>query len=332
MKILFRTSGGSNPKNELGMGHIYRCINLSRKLKSHENLFLIEDFGSVRRLLKKNNLKMFKLNTGINEHDDIKKTIRCVEQNQIDILVIDKYKIKNNYVKSLKEKVKVVLITDLHNIQYDADLIINGFIGYDNSIRFNKYKTKCLLGPKYQILNNYSPKIQTKKKFDLVISLGGYDSRSITEKILNIIISMKYNFKILVILGPATDKTKEILKIEKNHKKNIKIIKETSNFQKDISNAKVGISGGGISTYEFARLKIPFGVICQYKHQLVTAKEWAKKGIAENLGSFNIKSNNKISSFLEKINQNNLELKTIKKNNISSSKKMLDEILGLKND
>ena len=57
MKILFRTSGGSNPKNELGMGHIYRCINLSKKLESHENLFLIEDFGSVTKLFKETSLK-----------------------------------------------------------------------------------------------------------------------------------------------------------------------------------------------------------------------------------------------------------------------------------
>ena len=55
MKILFRTSGGSNPKNELGMGHIYRCINLSTQLKPHKIIFLIEDFGSVTKALRKIN-------------------------------------------------------------------------------------------------------------------------------------------------------------------------------------------------------------------------------------------------------------------------------------
>ena len=61
MKILFRTSGGRIPERQLGLGHIYRCINLSKELHSHEIIFLIEDYGSVSSILKKNNLKFSKL-------------------------------------------------------------------------------------------------------------------------------------------------------------------------------------------------------------------------------------------------------------------------------
>jgi len=332
LRILFRTSGGRIPEKELGLGHIFRCINLSHKLKSHEIKFLIEDYGSVSTLLKKHNLRVIKLKPGISEKDDIEKTIDNVCKNKIDVLIIDKYGLTNNYVKILRKNVKVVVITDLRNIQYDADLVVNGFIGYRNSIIYNRYKTKCLIGPKYQILNNYSKKnYHKRKKFDLVITLGGYDTKCITEKILDII-SRNYNFKVLVILGPATKKTKKILEIEKQHKKNIKIIKETKKFQDEISKARNGITGGGVSTYEFARLKIPFGIICQYKHQLITSREWAKRGIGENLGLFNVKINNKISSFLKKINHNDLKLKVTKKIEFSDSEKILSEILRLKND
>lgn len=332
MKILFRTSGGSNPKNELGMGHIYRCINLSTQLKPHKIIFLIEDFGSVTKALRKNNLRTTKLIPGINDKEDVKKTIECIDKNQIDVLIIDKYGLTNNYVNALRKKVKVVVITDLRNIQYNADLIINGFIGYDNSISFNKYKTRCLLGPKYQILNNSFQKVQTRtKKFDLVITLGGFDSNCGIEKILTDIIKMKYNFKILVILGPATKKTKKILKFEKENKEYLTIIKETDNFQKEISNARFGICGGGISTYEFAKMKIPFAIICQYKHQLITAREWANRDIAENLGLFedNLK---KLRCFLEKINRKKLKLKTTKIIDGLGSKRIMKEILKLTND
>ena len=68
MKILFRTSGGRNPKRELGFGHIYRCVNLCKELSSHEILFLIEDYGTVSSILKENNLKFSKLKPGINEN------------------------------------------------------------------------------------------------------------------------------------------------------------------------------------------------------------------------------------------------------------------------
>ena len=330
MKILFRTSGGSNPKNELGMGHVYRCINLSTQLKPHKIIFLIEDFGSVTKVLRKNNLRTIKLIPGINDKEDVRKTIECIDKNQIDVLIIDKYRLTNNYAKTLRKKVKVVVITDLRNIQYNADLIINGFIGYDNSTNFNKYKTKCLLGPKYQILNNNFQKVQTrKKKFDLVITLGGFDANCVIEKILDMM-KIKYNFKILVILGPATKKTKKILEFERENKECLTIIKETDNFQKEISKARFGICGGGITTYEFARMKIPFAIICQYKHQLVTAREWANRDVAKNLGLFedNLK---KMRCFLEKINQKKIKLKTTKIIDGLGLKRITKEILKLAN-
>ena len=57
MKILFRTSGGRIQKKELGLGHIYRCINLSKEISSHDLTFLIGDFDSVSSLLKEQSLK-----------------------------------------------------------------------------------------------------------------------------------------------------------------------------------------------------------------------------------------------------------------------------------
>ena len=47
---------------------------------------------------------------------------------------------------------------------------INGFIGYKNKIIHNKYGTKCLLGPKYQIISRKQTKknYQHRKKIDLI--------------------------------------------------------------------------------------------------------------------------------------------------------------------
>jgi len=53
---------------------------------------------------------------------------------------------------------------------------------------------------------------------------------------------------------------------------------------KSISEARFGLCAGGITSYEFACLNVPFAIICQVKHQLITAKEWEKQEIARNLG------------------------------------------------
>ena len=103
-KILFRTSGGRTPKKELGLGHIFRCINLSDQFQNHEIQFLIEDYGSVSSVLKNHGFKnIFKLNSGISDDHDIKQTSDYILKNNIDLLIVDKYGLTNKYVQAVKD-------------------------------------------------------------------------------------------------------------------------------------------------------------------------------------------------------------------------------------
>jgi spore coat polysaccharide biosynthesis predicted glycosyltransferase SpsG len=199
----------------------------------------------------------------------------------------------------------VVVISDLKNIEYNSDLVIDGFIGFDNKIRTNKFKTKCLLSPKYQILNQeYENKQNYKKKYDLLITVGGFDANNLLEIILKKII--KYGKKIKIILGHVTKKTSIINKFVKKCN-DVTIINKTNNLAKEIASTKFGICAGGITTYEFATLHVPFAIICQYKHQIFTAKEWHKRKIAKNLG-FIQKEPKKIDVFLNHLIQNKIFL------------------------
>lgn len=308
VKILFRTSGGKIPKKELGLGHIFRCINLSYQLKPHKIQFLIEDYGSVLSVLQEYGFKkIFNLTPGICDDVDIKETSEHITKNKIDILIVDKYGLTNKYVRALKKIVKVVVISDLKNISYDADLVVNGFIGYENKITHNQFNTKCLIGPKYQILNQqYNKQHNYKKKYDLLITLGGFDAHNLIEIILDKIIKHEGKIKIRVILGHATKKSSKIIKFGKKYEQ-IEIIEHTNNMKKEISSTKFGICAGGITTYEFATLQIPFAIVCQYKHQIQTAKEWQIRKIAKNLG-FIQKNERKIDVFINQLIQNKINL------------------------
>ena len=328
-KILFRTSGGRIRKKELGLGHIFRCINLGYQLKSHQIQFLIEDYGSVSPLLHEHGFKkIFNLIPGISINDDIKKTVAHILKNKITILIVDKYGLTNLYVKTLKKIVRVVVISDLKNIEYDSDLVINGFIGFDNKIKTNKFKIKCLLGPKYQILNQqYAKKQDYKKKYDLLITVGGFDANNLLEIILKKISKYEKKIKIKIILGHAT-KNKSIISKFVTKSNEITIINKTNNMKKEISSTKFGICAGGITTYEFAALHIPFAIVCQYKHQIFTANEWHKRKIAKNLG-FIQKEPKKIDLFLNHLMQNKIILNHSNLVDGLGSKRVAIEILNL---
>ena len=328
-KILFRTSGGRIRKKELGLGHVFRCINLGYQLKSHQIQFLIEDYGSVSPLLHEHGFKkIFNLIPGISINDDIKKTVAHILKNKITILIVDKYGLTNLYVKTLKKIVRVVVISDLKNIEYDSDLVINGFIGFNNKIKTNKFKIKCLLGPKYQILNQqYTKKQHYKKKYDLLITVGGFDANNLLEIILKKISKYEKKIKIKIILGHAT-KNKSIISKFITKSNEITIINKTNNMKKEISSTKFGICAGGITTYEFAALHIPFAIVCQYKHQIFTANEWHKRKIAKNLG-FIQKEPKKIDLFLNHLMQNKIILNHSNLVDGLGSKRVAIEILNL---
>ena len=52
--ILIRTAGGRAKEKGLGLGHIYRVINLAEELKNNKIYFSLEDFGGAKEILKKN--------------------------------------------------------------------------------------------------------------------------------------------------------------------------------------------------------------------------------------------------------------------------------------
>tara|TARA_Y100000741_G_scaffold54785_1_gene37778 strand:- start:359 stop:1360 length:1002 start_codon:yes stop_codon:yes gene_type:complete len=311
MKILFRTSGGRIPKKQLGLGHIYRCINLSKEFSSHKIIFLIEDYGSVSTLLKEQNLRCIKLKPGLSEKIDIQKTLKIIENQKIDLVIADKYGLTNNFVKTIKQATKIVVISDLKNIDYNANLVVNGFIGYKNKITRNKYGTKCLLGPKYQILNQIytRKKINKKKKIDILATFGGFDSANIVPVFIKSLKNNMNDLKIKIILGPSTKKNSELSKLVKKYNNSITIVHKVPNMRKEIADAKFGFCSGGITTYEFANMNVPFAIISQYPHQLITSKEWKKLGIGLNLGKLSNSTPKKIQNIVNSLEKYKKNLK-----------------------
>ena len=307
LKILFRTSGGKAPKKELGFGHIYRSINLAKNLKSHKIFFLLEDFGGSEKILKKNGINnISKIKKRSDIFEDIKNTKKIIEQKKIDILILDSFKPKLRFIQEIRKLTKIVVISDLNRIDYPADLVVNGFIGFNNNIVKNKFGSKCLLGPLYQIISQKSKmkKLEKKPNYDILATFGGYDEKNIVDLLMLQLINFKGKIRTKIILGPGSKKTKKTISLEKKLKKSVSIISHSANMISQIENARIGLCSGGITSYEFASLNKPFGIICQTTHQLKTAEEWEKKKIAINLGIKNKSTNNKLEKFLSSIYEN----------------------------
>ena len=286
---------------------------MALELKPDNIFFLVEDYGNVKNLLLNWGFtNIFLLQNGIKIDSDIIETTNLLHEKKIDILIVDKYDYNTKkYVKKMHRVVKTVVIPDLKKIDYDADLVVNGFVGFDNSILTNRYGAKCLLGPRYQVLNKkyQNRKFTNQKKYTILATFGGFDEHNIISIFCKQLTKYLDKITAKIILGPATKKSKELKNLEKKFRGKIKIISATKNMKKEISNAEFGICGGGITTYEFAAMGVPFAIICQYKHQLKTARAWKRKKIAINFGFSNNIIDKKIQCFLSNIINNKIQLK-----------------------
>jgi len=301
---------------KLGLGHIFRSINLAKEFHKKDVFFLIEDYGGVKKIILKNKLNNdFYLKKGINLKADLDISTKLIKDHEIDVMIVDHYHVKKEYIKKMKEIVKIVIISDLDNVDYSSDLVVNGFIGFENKIIKNKFGTKCLLGPKYQILKkNFSKKPnRLKKKFLILGTFGGYDEQKISEIILQELLSFKKVFNAKIILGPVSDKSNNIKKIIKKKFRNLEIITQSDNMKKEMLSSKFGFCTGGLTTYEFASMNVPFAIICDEKHQLKTAIEWEKRKIAINLGIIKSTTQKNIKKIILKLINNEIKLNSGRK-------------------
>lgn len=304
-KILFRTIGGRSVKKQIGLGHVYRCINLAKNLKNTKIFFLVEDYGGVKDVILNSKFKNISvLDKNLSVHSDYRFTKNFIEKNNIDLVIVDKYRVSLSYLKQLNQIIKTVVISDLQKIDFPANLVINGFIGFKNSIKQNKFGSKCLLGPKYQILNvNFSKQksLKNKREYTLLATFGGLDGHNISESLYEPLSKYAKLISTKIILGPIAKKSSRLTKLQKRFPDSIKLIQKTNDMFAEMSNCHYGLCSGGLTTYEFANLSIPFGIISQVRHQLSTAHQWEELGIANNLGLISTRTPKKIEHFIEAI-------------------------------
>jgi len=302
LNILFRISGGHALGKELGNGHIFRSINLAYFFKRHNIWFLLEDYGGAKNILEQNEFQnILRLKKDENSAYEIVRTKKIIKSKKIDVLINDAYKVREQYLREMSKFTKTVLITDLKKYKYSADLIVNGFIGFKNQKIIQNDGKILLLGPKYQILDHrFSRRKKIRKKYDLLVTFGGFDENNITEVFLEQLIKFQGKIKTKIIHGPSSRKTNRIKEIEKKFPRLFSLVSIGDKY-KEILRARFGLCAGGITTYEFATLKVPFGIVSQLKHQTITAKVWKKNKMAIDLGLIEKNTDKKITKYLEKI-------------------------------
>jgi spore coat polysaccharide biosynthesis predicted glycosyltransferase SpsG len=273
LKIIILTDGN----NKIGMGHVYRSLNLSIILKNdgHDIIFLTNEESTKKIISNSNECKFIKNISQI----QLKKYLRKISP---DIIIIDKLNETKNNLETLKKNGPIIGIdyTGKHKELFD----------YGINILYPKsgISTKSFSGLNYAILNTKFKNIKKKKIMKKVKSVlilqGGADTHCFTPKIIKAVNGLNGDFKISIVLGPSFKcwlKLNETLKIVE---KQIKVYHNVKDMANLMQKHDFAITAAGNTLLELAHLGIPSAMICAEKFEVETSKLVESKGFGINIG------------------------------------------------
>ena len=282
MKIFIITEGGQ----DIGMGHIARCISLYDAFKEWGvTPALILNDSMSRGLLKKREGKFF------DWLKDKKKVFAMVQG--CDMAIIDSYLAPLSFYEKISKSVKMpVYIDDNKRLDYPAGLVINGAIYADQLAYPKKKDITYLLGSRHislreEFRKDFKKKIKNNIK-SVMIAVGGDDIRNITPKILGYL-NKNYPWLVKnVVIGPAF-KALAVKEIEALKTVNVNLIyyPDADKMRDIMLKADIAISAGGQTLYELARIGVPTIGICIAENQISNLEGLRKAGFLKYIGWYN---------------------------------------------
>lgn len=250
-----RTAIVVNANDEIGISHVNRCLSLASKLVFHDVLFLIDEHHQLGiNIVAKNNFsyKIYEDNTDLLNH---------LKEYAPQIVINDILDTSQEYISALKDEgYFVVNFEDLGVGSGLADVVFDDLYEHELGAR------NVFTGHKYFILKDefyyQPPKIITATVNRVLIAFGQFDSKNVTEKIIDSILATNYEGHIDVIIGLDYDGLENLIsKYESNPM--VQIYRNVPNFSEFIFKSDLIFTSPNKSMYEICSIGVPTICLCQ---------------------------------------------------------------------
>lgn len=287
--ILFRTDGNS----EIGTGHIMRCLSLADAFRAlgEEAVFAAAD-ETMKWLIEKRGFQCFVLGTDYRDmSSDLGHTLELVRKLNAELLIADSYFVTADYLRRVKEEVRLAYLDDLASFVYPVDVLINYNIYADKQVYEKLYAEsgeplpRLLLGAGYAPMRaefRGLPKKEIKEKCtDILISTGGADSLHLSLRFAEYISAecrsdgLKYH----LLIGAMNRDRSEIEQIT-SESENIVLHFNVEKMSELICSCDIAVSAAGSTMYEICACGVPLITYVLADNQIPGAKGFEKHGLA----------------------------------------------------
>lgn len=217
------------------------------------------------------------------------------------IVCIDHYDWTSECFQELKRDPRVVLLAfdDGLKRHYECDFLIDQNLNAEKVSHSTSANCQQLLGTKYTMIRDeihtlrQSPTERMAESFQFLVTLGGGDRWGHSLKAIEAARLTQTKFEMHVVVGSQWPHLEKARRLIGNHPR-IHLYEDPSFFPQLLARADLALCGGGSTTYELAYLGVPMLATSLVPHQAPICEAWAAAGVAENLGSAEILTSERI--------------------------------------
>lgn len=300
LQITFRVDASQ----DIGIGHLMRCLTLADELKCHgvNTAFICQNLPDnlVPLVAQKGHALCNLPATATGERRDWEQdaadTINCINASKVSVdwLVVDHYKIDGQWESRLSTHVKkIMVIDDLANRPHQCDLLLDQNFYSDQDTRYSGLTSpncKKLLGPKYALLRPefLHARAQLRERGGeikrILVFLGGGDPDNLTTRAIEAIQALgRPDIATDVVVGVSNPHLGSIREFC-NRIPNTTFLVQISNMAELISAADLAICAGGATTWERCFLGLPSITVVFADNQEPTTIDIAREGAILYLG------------------------------------------------
>lgn len=271
-----------NAYEEIGTGHIDRCLSIASRLILHDVLFLLDKHYQLGIDI------ISEFNFPFEIYNNEKELHNILNQYSPQLVINDILDTSEDYVSSLKDEgYFVVNFDDLGLGTNHADVVFDSFYEHDFG------EENVFSGYKYFVLKDEfyfrSSKFINEGVSNVLVAFGTSDPDNLTEKVVDSILSTNYEGRVNVILGLANNNLERLIsKYERNPL--IQIYRDVSNISEFMYNADIIFTSAGRVMYEVCSMGVPTICLCQNERELT------HKFVNENNGFINLGLGNDVEN------------------------------------
>ena len=258
----------------VGTGHFRRCLVLARELKDlGAGVFFacrMRDFEIPKELTLLCD-DWATIDWSLSPESDAQEVLNLYKRYQIDIAVIDHYRVDVKYQRKLYE-------SGVPWLQFDnctqqalwADWVLNPRLDaktYDYSSLRQRDKTQFLLGPSYAFLRREFSQWHNRAEFNkqvkkILMTFGGGDDKGATVFCLEAIKNIDPAIECVVLATTFNPRLGDIINWkETNNKVNVKVLIDEEEIARWMSCMDMAITAGGTTAFEIAAMGLPSLII-----------------------------------------------------------------------